>query len=135
MRTSFVVPALAAVVAFGAFVTLSTPARATTLDQAIKLCEKNPRCSRPHDMDRTFCIDDCEHAVECSNPKKCRVLYNRPGGNPKPTRGNVGTVLTGAGGHRTGVKGTGVTTVQGGPSHATFNKQSATPPRSGGHHR
>jgi hypothetical protein len=135
MRTSFVVPALAAVVAFGATISLSAPAGATTLDQAIKLCEKNPRCSRPHDMDRTFCIDECAHAVECSNPKKCRVLYNRPGGHPKPTRDNVGTVLTGAGSHRTGVKGTGVTTAQGGLSHSTFNKPSVMPQRVGGHHR
>lgn len=93
MRTSFVVPTMFA--AFIVTVAVSAPASATTISQAIKLCEKNPNCTFDKTKDGgVFCLKNggagCAHEVVCLNNRGC-IVASAKARNP----GRVGPILTG----------------------------------------
>ena len=69
-----------------AAVIVPSPAAATTVDEARRLCKANPKCKEISPGE--FCVGtgteySCEHLVACDEGKACQVIYIKPGGGKK----------------------------------------------------
>lgn len=92
MRISVVVSMF---VAFIVTTALPAPASATTISQAIRLCQKNPSCTVTKTKDgAVLCVGGsnggCAHEIACLNKRGC-IVASAKGRNP----GRVGPILTG----------------------------------------
>jgi hypothetical protein len=91
MRVPFI-PMFAALIAT---VVLFAPASATTLSQAIKLCQKNPNCTSSRTKTgAVLCLKSgqggCAHEIACTNKGGC-IVASAKARSP----GRVGPILTG----------------------------------------
>jgi len=94
----FIMPMLAATF-FAATATLSTPAAATEIREAIKLCDANPPCGYgPPDSAGGMTITANGHIISCPAKGACSVIGARaPGSKPTRAAGNVASVLKASG--------------------------------------
>jgi len=85
MRRLCYIAVLAIAVSQMAAISFSTPANATTLSQARKLCKKNPNCAES--SPGLFCVATekaiCGNIVVCPKKGKCWVSQIQAGGGKK----------------------------------------------------
>jgi hypothetical protein len=95
MRLTITLPLCGAL--FGVLVVLSTPAAATQIKEAIKLCKKNPACKFTIDGDGGATLHVGDNVVSCPKTGDCNcVVCNPPARKAPSAKPSVSGVLSGS---------------------------------------